>query len=75
MIQAASLSPELDECKSGIERASIDGLQLASMSDFELCDLASSVGGSRFKEKLLGQLQRMKEVCEAQVATMRHFKE
>jgi hypothetical protein len=74
-MQAASLSPELDAFKSDIERACIDGLQLAGMSDSELCNLAASVGGSRFKDELRAQLQRVKEMCEAQVATMRHFKE
>ena len=45
------------------------------MSDTELLELASSVGGSRFKDELFAQLKRVKDVCEAQVATMRHFEE
>ena len=50
-------------------------MRLAGMSDFELDELAACVGGSCLKGELLVQLQRAKEVCEAQVATMRHFDE
>ena len=73
--QAAALSAELDACRAGIEGAGIDSMRLAGMSDFELDELAASVGGSRLKGELLVQLQQEKEVCEAQVATMRHFDE
>jgi hypothetical protein len=45
------------------------------MSEFELVQLAERIGGSRYQARLLDQLKRMKEVCEAQVATMRHFDE
>jgi hypothetical protein len=44
------------------------------MSDSELRTLAASVGG-RMQIELITQLGRVKEVCEAQVATMRHFEE
>ena len=74
-VQAAALSPELEACKADIERAGIDGTQLTGMHDSELHELAASVGGGRFKEELFAQLQRVKGVCEAQVATMRHFEE
>ena len=73
--QAAALSEHLDACRAGIESAGIDSMQLAGMSDSELDELAASVGGSRLKGELFVQLQRAKEVCEAQVATMRHFDE
>ena len=45
------------------------------MSGAELLHLAASVGGSRLTEELHVQLKLVKEVCEAQVATMRHFEE
>ena len=73
--QAAALSPELEACRAGIEGVGIDSMRLAGMSDFELDELTASVGGSRLKGELLVQLKRAKEVCEAQVATMRHFDE
>ena len=73
--QAAALSEHLDACRAGIESAGIDSMQLAGMSDSELDKLAASVGGSRMKRELRWKLQRVKEVCEAQVATMRHFDE
>ena len=73
--QAAALSTELEACRVGIEGAGIDSMRLAGMSDFELDELAASVGGSRLKGELLVQLQRVKDVCEAQMATMRHFDE
>lgn len=50
-------------------------MQLASMSEGELREVVASVCGGRLKEELLVQLKRVKEVCEAQVATMRHFEE
>ncbi len=34
-----------------------------------------SVGGGRWKEEQFAKLKRVKEVCEAQAATMRHFEE
>ena len=74
-IQASALSPELDSCKAGIEKAGISGTRLASMGEFELAQLAESIGGRRNKALLCLQLQRVKDVCEAQVATMRHFEE
>jgi hypothetical protein len=45
------------------------------MGDAELQGVAASVGGKRLKEKLLQELKEVREVCEAQVATMRHFEE
>jgi len=75
VLQAAALGPELHDCKAGVERADIGGARLACMSDFELRERADSIGGSRKKDELFLQLQRVKEVCEAQVATMRHFDE
>jgi GTPase SAR1 family protein/t-SNARE complex subunit (syntaxin) len=72
---AACLGPKLDGFRAGIERAGIDGTRLAAMSDSELRDVAASLDGGQFKEELLSQLQWVKEVCEAQVATMRHFDE
>jgi len=74
-LQAAALSPELEACKADIERAGIDGVQLTGLSEFDIRELAASVGGGRFKEELFAQLKGVKEVCEAQVATMRHFEE
>ena len=73
--QAAALSADLETCKAAFEKTGIDGKQLAAMSDPELQELASSVGGIRLKDELRVQLQRLKDVCEAQVATMRHFEE
>jgi hypothetical protein len=73
--QAAALPEELDACRAGIEGLKIDSMRLAGMSDFELDELAASVGRSRLKGELLVQLQRAKAVCEAQMATMRHFDE
>ena len=73
--QAAALSADLETCKAAFEKTGIDGKQLAGMSDSELDKLAASVGGSRLKGELHLQLQRVKELCEAQVATMRHFEE
>ena len=40
-IQASALSPELDSCKAGIEKAGISGARLASMGEFELAQLAA----------------------------------
>ena len=45
------------------------------MSDFELRERADAIGGSRKKEDLFTQLKLVKDLCEAQVATMRHFDE
>jgi hypothetical protein len=45
------------------------------MSDFELLQLTESIGGSHKKIQLLKELQRVRDECEAQVATMRHFDE
>ena len=75
MVQAAAFSAELEACKAGIEKSGVDGMQLAGMSDSELHKLAASVGGGRLKEELFAQLKGVKEVCEAQAATMRHFEE
>ena len=72
---AAALSSELEACRVGVESAGVDGARLACMSGAELLHLAASVGGSRLTEELHVQLKRVKEVCEAQVATMRHFDE
>ena len=72
---AAALSSELEACRAGVERAGIDGTRLACMSGAELLQMAASVGGSHLMEELHLQLKRTKEVCEAQVATMRHFEE
>ncbi len=74
-LQASALTEELVVCKANIESAGIGGVQLAGMSEFELKQLAERIGGSRHQAKLLEQLKRVKEVCEAQVATMRHFEE
>ena len=74
-MQAAAVTEELLACRADIENAGIGGAQLAGMSEFELVQLAERVGGSRHKAKLLQQLKHVKEVCEAQVATMRHFDE
>ena len=74
-VQAAAVTEELVACRAGIESAGIGGVQLAGMSEFELVQLAERIGGSRHQGKLLEQLNRVKEVCEAQVATMRHFDE
>ena len=60
---------------AGGVQSGISGVQLAGMSEFELVQLAEHIGGSRYQGKLLEQLKRVKEVCEAQVATMRHFDE
>jgi hypothetical protein len=73
--QAATLSAELEACRAGIEQSGIDGTRLAGMGDAELQGVAASVGGKRLKEKLLQELKEAREVCEAQVATMRHFEE
>jgi len=73
--QAAALSAELEACRAGIEQSGIDGARLAGMGDAELQGVAASVGGKRLKEKLLQELKDVREVCEAQVATMRHFEE
>jgi len=72
---AAAVTEELVACRAGIESAGIGGAQLAGMSEFELVQLADRIGGSRHHAKLLEQLKRVKEVCEAQMATMRHFDE
>ena len=74
-VQAAAVTEELVACRADIESAGIGGAQLAGMSDLELVQLAERIGGSRHQGKLLEQLKRVKEVCEAQVATMRHFDE
>jgi hypothetical protein len=75
VLQAEALGPDLADCKAGVERACIDGTRLASMSDFELRERADVIGGSRKKEDLFTQLKLVKDLCEAQVATMRHFEE
>ena len=73
--QAAALSAELEACRAGIEQSGIDGARLAGMGDAELQEVAASVGGKRLREKLLQELKIAREVCEAQIATMRHFEE
>ena len=73
--QAAALSAELEACKAGIEQSSINGARLAGMADVELQEVAASVGGKRLREKLFQELKDTREVCEAQIATMRHFEE
>ena len=75
MLQAEALGPDLADCKAGVKRAWIDGTRLASMSDFDLRERADVIGGSRKKDDLFTQLKVVKDVCEAQVATMRHFEE
>jgi hypothetical protein len=74
-VQAAALSAELEACRAGIEQSGIDGARLAGMGDAELQEVAASVGGKRLREKLLQELKDAREVCEAQIATMRHFEE
>lgn len=74
-VQAAALSSDLEACRSGIERSGIDAARLAGMGDAELQELAASVGGKLLKKQLLEELRREREVCEAQIATMRHFEE
>jgi len=75
VVQAADVTEELAACRADIENAGIGGAQLAGMSEFELVQLVARIGGSRYHAQLLEQLKRVKEVCEAQVATMRHFVE
>ena len=73
--QAAALSAELEACRAGIEQSGIDGARLAGMGDAELQEVAASVGGKRLREKLLQELKIARDVCEVQIATMRHFEE
>jgi hypothetical protein len=45
------------------------------MTDAELQKLADSVGNRQHRQELFTQLKGVKDVCEAQVATMLHFDE
>ena len=45
------------------------------MTDAELQKLADSVGNRDNRQRLLTELKKVKDVCEAQVATMLHFDE
>ncbi len=74
-LQAAALSAELEACRAGIEQSGIDGARLAGMGDAELQKVSASVGGKRLREKLRRELYDAREVCAAQIATMRHFEE
>ncbi len=74
-MQTAALSAELEVCRAGLEQSGIDGARLAGMGDAELQKVAASVGGKRLREKLLKELKDAREVCEAQIATMRYFEE
>ena len=86
--QASKLTPELDFCKLPLLKKftedSIDGEKLATMQEEELltiCELileSSNSGTGRKQDKrleLYGELMRIKETCEMQHATMRHFDE
>ena len=61
--------------RAAFERANIDGAKLAAMTDADLQKLADSVGNRDDRQRLLTELKKVKDVCEAQVATMLHFDE
>jgi hypothetical protein len=50
-------------------------MQLSRISDSDLHDLAASFGGLHPEEELFAKMKKIKDVCEAQQATMRYFEE
>lgn len=87
MFQVAKLSADQDYCKMPLEKKfteeGLNGEKLATMKEEELlalCDVI--VGGPSTSRKILdkreelySELMRMKQTCEMQIATMRHFEE
>ena len=85
--QVAKLSSEQDYCRAQVERKFVEeglnGEKLAILKEEELlrmCDVL--VGGTSTGRKaqdkrneLFGELMRLKQTCEMQIATMRHFEE
>ncbi len=86
--QASKLTSELDFCKLPLLKKFaedlIDGEKLATMQEEELLRTCESIletsnsGTGRKQDKrleLYSELMRVKETCEMQHATMRHFEE
>jgi hypothetical protein len=85
--QVAKLSPEQDYCKAQVEKKFVEeglnGEKLAVLKEEELlrwCD--ALVGGTSTgrkaqdkRDELFRELMRLKQTCEMQIATMRHFEE
>jgi hypothetical protein len=85
--QVSKLSSEQDYCKAQVEKKFVEeglnGEKLAVLKEEELLKMCDAlVGGTgtgrkaqEKRDELFGELMRLKQTCEMQIATMRHFEE
>ena len=86
VIQVAKLSPDLEQYRLPLEKKfesdNVDGEALATMTEADLLKICDFIVGGAVSRKVLekrdeifSELMRVKQTCEMQHATMRHFEE
>jgi hypothetical protein len=85
-LQVAKLSSDLEQYRTPLEKKfeadNVDGEGLATMTEAELLKICDFIVGGTVSRKvqekrdeIFAEMMRVKQTCEMQHATMRHFEE